>query len=234
MREPVRYLCEYARPAGLGHPERRHAAQRRRRGRLPARAGRRWPSSCGEFVDEFGVERRRRLLRHDAGAHPAAASRPCAARRRRRAARVRAAAGDRAHARAVDRSRSPAPMIVGERVNTQGCARSSGCCSPTTTTACWRRARAGRGRRARARRLRGADRARRRGRPDARAWSSSCAHGRRGAAGDRHDRGRRRQGGARDVPRPRDRQLDQPGERPRARSRPCVPLVASTARRSSR
>ena len=166
LREPVRYSVPERRPAGLGDPERRHAAERRRRGRLPDRAAEELAEQMAAFVRDSGAE----VVGGCCGTTPEhiapAASRPSAPPREAPAPGV--PAGDRVGHDAPSRcDQEPAADDRRRARQHAGLAQDQGAaCSPTTTTACSGRARPGRGRRARARRLRGADRARRRGRPD--------------------------------------------------------------------
>ena len=175
----------------LGDPERRPAAERRRRGRLPARARPRWPSSW----------RRSCTTRAPTSSAAAAARRPStsascveavgAAPREAAPARC---SEPRDRARAHDgRRRSPGAAAADRRRARQhaGLAQDQGAAAGRRLRRrAAGRARPGRGRRARARRLRGADRARRRGRPDG-DRRQEAGDGRRGAADDRHARDRR-------------------------------------------
>ena len=121
MREPVRYLAENiaaARSRASPTPGCRSTRDGEAVYPLRARAAGR---DAAEFVSEFGVQHRRRLLRHDAGAH-----RRWSTRVARSAAR--AAPGIRAHAarvcqsamRAIDAAPGSRAALVGERVNAQG------------------------------------------------------------------------------------------------------------------
>jgi 5-methyltetrahydrofolate--homocysteine methyltransferase len=89
--------------------------------------------------------------------------------------------------RAITLHQDPPPLLVGERVNSQGSRKVKRCCSPTTTRES-SRSRASRWiRRARARRLRRAHRARRRSRADVEGRQAAVDE-RRDAAHDRLDR----------------------------------------------
>ncbi len=129
MREPVRFLTRARVASDLGDPERGPAAQHGRgRGGLSARAGA--DGARAARVRE-GVRRadRRRLLRHDARAsrrdcRSGAARGGNGERRSRRSGRrartARTVPRVSSAMRAITLHQEPAPLLVGERVNSQG------------------------------------------------------------------------------------------------------------------
>ena len=220
MREPARYLGEHATkpvaiipnagipinvnglavvPAGAGTAGPRSA----RDGRASCRSA----SSAAAAAPPPSTSRRSSPSSSAARPIPVPPSRPARARPRPQIASM---------IRAIDLHQEPAPLIVGERVNTQGSRKVKRLALADDYDGLLNVGRlSDRGRRACPRRLRRPDRARRRARHDAQAGQEAGPQ-RRGAARDRLDRSRRDQGRPGAVPGPGNRQLDQHGERPRA------------------
>ena len=169
MREPIRYPGRERHPAGLVHPQRRAAAQRGRRGGLPAGAGavRR---GAGRIRREEPHQRGGRLLRHHPGPPASCWSRSWATRRS--AGPSAAPAGDvprlASATRAMPMHQEPPPLLIGERCNAQGSRKFKRLLLAEDYDAILEIGpRAGGRRRARPGYLRGGDRARRRSRADA-------------------------------------------------------------------
>ena len=127
-RELARCRCTASRTPGCRC---RAPTARRSSPRSPSR----WRTSLQEFVERFGVGDRRRLLRHDARAHPRDRASASAGARRRPAPDVRHAAASRQH----DDRDAAGPGAARRRSSASAStrrarARSRSCCSPTTTT----------------------------------------------------------------------------------------------------
>ena len=123
LREPVRYLCAALRPAGRRDPERRPAAATSTARPSTRWAATRWREQLAAFVRDFGAN----VVGGCCGTTPEhiRAARGGRARADRRGgASRRVAAGRRQRdARRSPCDQEPRPLIVGERVNTQGSRR---------------------------------------------------------------------------------------------------------------
>src|SRR5688572_7935042 len=221
MREPVRYLTEHAtRPISVipnaGLPINTGVGE----AVYPLEPGA-MAAMLSEFVNELGV----RVVGGCCGTTPAhleeivkrlrtADSDAKAIRNPQSAVRSHVPRVSSAM-RAITLHQDPPPLLVGERVNSQGSQGEAAAARRRLRRHRRRRARPGRLRRTRARRLRRAHRAGGRSGADGEGRQAALVD-RRDAAHDRLDGGQRHRGGAAARAGPSDRQLHQHGERARA------------------